>query len=115
MATGKHCPTIGTAFGDVEFFSWFEEIQDREVVDYASASIRKSESGAFCSQVPPLDSNQLTIDVVIRYLEPVLPAGEPAPTDNTRVDVTFLEEKFSSSLIDERPVEVLGVLLGGEG
>lgn len=115
MAAGEEAPAVGTAFGYVEFFSRFEEFQDRQVVDVAVAAVRKSESWTFVTQVSPLNSNEVAVDVVVRYLEPVLPAGEAAPTDYTRVKPALLEEKFSSCLIDEGSLEVLGVLLGGEG
>ena len=79
------------------------------------AFVRKSESWTFSPQVSPLNSNQVAVDVEVRYLEPILPAGEVAPTDYTRVKVTLFEEKLPGCLVDEWMLKVLGVLLGGEG
>lgn len=115
MATGEECPAVGTAFGNVEFFAWLEKLEYWQVIDMTVASVRETESWTFITQVSPLNSNQVAVDVVVRYLEPVLPAGEAAPTDYTRVKVTLLEEKFSGKLVDEWMFKVLGVLLGGEG
>ncbi len=111
MATGEEAPAIGTAFSNVEFFAWLEKLEYWQVIDMTVASVRKAESWTFSPQVAPLDSGEVAVDVVVRYLEPVLPTGEAAPTDYTRVEVTLLEEKFSSSLIDEGLLEEPTVLL----
>ena len=44
VATGKECPTIGTAFGNVEFFAGLEKLEYWQVVDMAVATVRKSEA-----------------------------------------------------------------------
>lgn len=80
----------------------------------AVASIRESEA-RLRVEVAPLNSNQVAIDVKIRYLEPVLPTGEAAPTDNTWVEPTLIEEKFSGKLVDKRPFEKPHILFRGEG
>ena len=90
-ARTEHGPAVGATFGDPEGFSFFQQMEDWEVVDSALTAFGEAESGAFAfSQSSVLDSYQLARYIVVRDLEPggavaVGPGGEATPTDDGRV------------------------------
>ena len=45
VAGGEHGPAVGAAFGDVEVFALFEQVQDGEVVDAALGAGWEAETG----------------------------------------------------------------------
>ena len=95
-------------------------IQDLQVVDVAFTSLRKSESraGTF-HQISPLNTCKVSGGIVIRSLEPVvavaiLPGGDAAPADDTRVEVALVEEELTGGGTEVRALEIARITTGIE-
>ena len=105
VACGEQRPAVGTAFGNVERFSWFQMLQNLQIVDVAFGTLGETETRSLWFQVQssrfqvtPLDSSEVAVGIVVRRLEPVvavaiLPGGEAAPADDAWVEPSLIEEE----------------------
>ena len=116
VAGGEHCPAVGGSFGDVEVFSWFQHLQDGQIVGVASVAVRKAESrlSGVGSHVATLYANEFAFLIVVRYLQPVPEGVQSAIPDDCWMQVPFAIEELAGIGREPGMLEVACVAAGIE-
>ena len=121
VACREETPAVGTAFGNVERLSWFQMLQNLQIVDVAFGAFGETETRSLwfqvqssMFQVTPLDSRQVAVGIVVGRLEPVvavaiLPGGDAAPADDAWVKPSLIEEEPAGGRREVRMLKVTQV------
>ena len=106
LVTGReHCPTVATAFRHIEWFARFEHVQYLQAIDMTLAAFRETKARfvvqwrpGMLAKVTPLDALQSAIGTQIRDEQMRLRAADATPPNDTRVELSLVEQEMPGLL-----------------
>ena len=108
MPGRKHRPAVATSLRNKQPLARFQSLHYRQIIDAASGTIGKAESGSILLllviQIPVLNTDKPSFGIEVRNLQPVdalliRPGSQSALVHHSPINLPLLEEKSSSRLV----------------